>query len=159
MQKLISTRTHGILDYVTVGFALAFPRFLPCKESTKNAITTLFLGKLGYAMLTQHEMGLYKLIGMKTHLALDCMGGATLCAIPFMTDEDDPGTIACCVGLGLFDIAAAPISETQMRGQQPYISEESSVAHHPEIARVEADRSGWPASAMRDTGAHATPGV
>src|SRR5688500_1665351 len=114
MQKLISTRTHGVLDYLTGGLALVLPRLLPCNDSTKNIVTLMALGKLGYSMLTRHELGLYKLIPMQTHLAVDAIAGAGMCAIPFMTDEDDPATIACCVGMGLLDIAAAPLTKTEM---------------------------------------------
>jgi hypothetical protein len=114
--KPISTRTHGILDYLTVGFALAFPRLLNCRKEFTNAVTTLALGKLAYAMMTRHELGLVKLIPMKTHLALDAMGGATLAALPFLTDEEDPRAIACAVGQGVFDIIAAPMTETHSPG-------------------------------------------
>lgn len=110
----ISTRTHGMLDYLTVGFALAFPRLLGCNRRFTNAVTSLALGKLGYAMLTRHELAPVKLIPMKAHLVMDCIGGAALCAMPFALDEeDDPAAIACAVGMGLFDIAAAPLTDTR----------------------------------------------
>jgi hypothetical protein len=110
----ISTRTHGMLDYLTVGFALAFPRLLGCNRKFTNAVTSLALGKLGYAMLTRHELAPVKLIPMKAHLVMDCIGGAALCAIPFALDEeDDPAAIVCAMGMGLFDIAAAPMTETR----------------------------------------------
>jgi hypothetical protein len=110
--KPISTRTHAILDYLTVGFALAFPRLLGCRREFTDAVTALALGKLGYAMMTRHEGGIIKAIPMKTHLALDAAGGAAMCALPFLCDEDDPAAVACSVGMGLFDIAAAPMTQT-----------------------------------------------
>jgi hypothetical protein len=111
--QVISTRTHGVLDYLTVGFALAFPRVLGCSQKFTNAVTAIALGKLAYAMMTRHELGLVKMIPMKTHLALDAVGGATLAALPFLMDEDeDPAAVGCAVGMGLFDIAAAPITQT-----------------------------------------------
>lgn len=117
--KPISTKTHGVLDYLTVGFALAFPRVLGCNRAFTNAVTTLALGKLAYTVLTRHELGLKKVIPMKTHLLLDSIGGATLAALPFITDEDDPAAVCCAVGMGVFDIAAAPLSETEMAADQP----------------------------------------
>jgi hypothetical protein len=143
MPKLISTRLHAFLDFATVGFALAFPRVLPCSRSTRNAITALALGKLGYALMTRHELGLVKLIPMRVHLALDSAAGAGLCALPFMLDEDDPATTACCVGMGLFDIAAAPLTETEMRPPEQY----PRTQHRPQIALLDADRGELPASA------------
>ena len=110
--QVISTKTHGILDYMTVGFALAFPRVLRCSNEFTNAVTMIALGKLGYAMMTKHELGAAKLIPMKAHLAMDAVGGATLAALPFLMDEENPAAVACAVGMGLFDIAAAPITST-----------------------------------------------
>src|SRR3954462_4673524 len=104
MTKLISTRLHAFLDFATVGFAMALPQLLPCNRSTKTAITTLALSKLGYSLITRHELGLMKLIPMPLHLALDGVAGAGMIATPFLLDEDDIPTTACCVGLGLFDL-------------------------------------------------------
>ena len=112
MNKPISTKLHGILDFATVGFALAFPRVLGCNRSFTNAVTMLALGKLGYALLTKHELGLAKVIPMKAHLAMDSVGGATLAAPPFLTGEHDPAAMCCAIGIGAFDIAAAPMTET-----------------------------------------------
>jgi cytochrome P450 len=110
----ISTRAHGILDLATVGFALAFPRLLGASDRFTRAATTLALGKLGYALLTRHELGLVKAIPMKTHLALDAAGGAAMCALPFVLEEqENPAVVACSVGMGLFDIAAAPLTDTR----------------------------------------------
>ena len=113
--KPISTKMHGVLDYLTVGFALAFPRVLDCNKTFTDAVTMLALGKLGYALLTRHELAAHKWIPMKAHLAMDAAGGAALCALPFLTDEDDPAAVACAIGMGVFDIIAAPLTETQMR--------------------------------------------
>ena len=50
---------------------------------------------------------------MKTHLVLDTIGGATMAALPFMVDEEDPEAITCCVAMGMIDVAAAPLTQTQ----------------------------------------------
>jgi hypothetical protein len=109
----ISTRTHAFLDFATAGFAMAFPRALGASARFTNIVTTVALTKICYALLTKHELGVFKVLPMKTHLVLDTIGGAALCALPFMIDEDENCEVtACAVGLGLFDIAAAPITET-----------------------------------------------
>lgn len=113
--KPISTRAHGVLDFVTVGFALAFPRVLDCNKAFTDAVTVLALGKLGYGLLTRHELAAHRWIPMEAHLALDAVGGAALCALPFLTDEDDLAARCCAIGLGVFDIMAAPMTETDMR--------------------------------------------
>jgi hypothetical protein len=110
--QVISTRTHGILDYLTAGAALLVPRLLGCNRKFTDAMTMLAVGKLGYSMMTRHELGLVKLIPMKVHLAMDTIGGATMAALPLLTDEDDPTAAAFAVGMGIFDIAAAPLTQT-----------------------------------------------
>ena len=113
--KPISTKMHGVLDYLTVGFALAFPRVLNCNKTFTDAVTMLALGKLGYGLLSRHELAAHKWIPMPAHLAMDAVGGAALCALPFLTGEDDPAAVACAIGMGVFDIVAAPLTETEMR--------------------------------------------
>lgn len=113
--KPISTKAHGVLDFLTVGFALAFPRVLDCNKTFTNAVTMLALGKLGYGLLTRHELAAHRWIPMKAHLAMDAVGGVALCALPFLTDEDDLAARCCAIGMGVFDIVAAPLTETEMR--------------------------------------------
>ena len=110
--KPISTRTHAVLDLVTVGTMLAIPRVLGSSRRFTNAVTALAAGKLAYALMTRHELGIVKALPMKAHLTLDAIGGATLCALPFLMDEDDPTTVALCAGQGMMDIAVAPLTQT-----------------------------------------------
>ena len=112
MRKPISTQTHGVLDYLTVATFATLPKLLGFSPTLTRAMQTLAVGKLCYALMTDHELGVVRKIPMKAHLALDAMGGATLAALPFVLDEDDEVAIAACVGLGLFDIVAAPMTQT-----------------------------------------------
>ena len=112
MQKM-PTHIHGVVDYV-VGAALTMlPRALGWNKQLVNAMTMVALGKLGYTLFTRHELGAVKAIPMKAHLALDAMGGAAVCALPFLTDEDDMTATVVCASLGLFDIGAATTTETE----------------------------------------------
>ena len=112
MTKPISTKMHGVLDYLTIATFLTLPRAMGWNKSLTNAMTTLALGKLGYTLMTRHELGLVKLIPMQAHLVMDAIGGATLAALPHLCDEDDDTATVACAALGLFDIAAAPMTET-----------------------------------------------
>lgn len=112
----ISTRTHAFLDLATAGFALAFPRLLGASNRFTNIMTAVALGKLGYGLLTRHELGVVRVLPMKTHLTLDAIAGAATSALPFVLDEEEnPAVTACAVGLGLSDIAAASITETRSK--------------------------------------------
>jgi len=112
--KPISTRMHGVLDYVTVGAFLAVPRVLGFNRRLTNAMTCLAVGKLGYTLFTEHELGAVKVLPMQAHLILDAVGGATLASLPFLCGEEDPAAIGTCAALGAFDIIAAPLTETSV---------------------------------------------
>jgi len=116
MYKPISTKTHGVLDYLTIATFFTLPRVMGWSRGLTQGMTALAAGKLAYTLMTRHELGLVKKLPMTAHLALDAAGGAALCAMPMLLgDEDDVGAQAACCALGLFDIAAAPMTETTMR--------------------------------------------
>src|SRR3954467_8323644 len=112
MRKPISTKIHAMMDLLTAGMALTLPRMLNCSEKLRTGMTCMALTKLGYSLMTRHELGLLKKIPMKTHLILDTIGGATMAALPFMVDEEDPEAITACVAMGMLDVAAAPLTQT-----------------------------------------------
>jgi cytochrome P450 len=141
----ISTRTHAILDLATAGFALAFPRLLGASDRFTNIMTTVAVGKITYGLLTRHELGAIKLLPMKTHLALDAAGGAAVCALPFVLDEEEnPAITACAVGLGLLDIVAAPLTDSRSR---PRVDDFHVAAPGESRAPAGARSTSWPGSA------------
>ena len=116
MRKPISTRTHAVLDYLTISSFLFLPRLLNFSKPVTTGMTAVGLTKLAYTLLTRHEGGACKVLPVKAHLAMDAVGGAMLCALPFMAGhEADDLETAVCAGMGAFDIAAAPLTETEMR--------------------------------------------
>jgi hypothetical protein len=112
MRKPITTTMHGVLDYLTVATFLTLPRAMGCSERLTRAVDALAIGKLTYSLLTRHELGVVKAIPMKAYLAMDCVGGATMAALPFVLDEDNDAATVALVALGIFDIAAAPLTQT-----------------------------------------------
>ncbi len=112
MNKPISTHMHGYIDYAYAGALLALPFALGWRNRAKNLAITNGLATLGVSLLTNYECGALRVLPMKAHLAMDAVGGATLAALPFIMDEDNPAAVACAVGMGLFDIAAAPLTDT-----------------------------------------------
>ena len=116
MYKPISTKTHGVLDYLTIATFITLPRVMGWSRGLTQGMTMLGLGKLGYTLFTRHELAPFKKLPMTAHLALDAAGGAALCAMPMLLgDEDDEGALETCCALGAFDILAAPLTETTMR--------------------------------------------
>src|SRR4051812_10905001 len=89
MRKPISTQTHAMLDYMTVGTLMAVPRMLGFSRAMTCAMDTMAVSTALYTMFTRHEGGIVRKIPMKTHLMLDAASGAGLAALPHMLGEED----------------------------------------------------------------------
>ena len=111
--RFIPTRVHGVLDYVTAGVLIGAPSILGFR---KNGMQTwlpmaLGLGTIGYSLLTDYELGLFKVISMPMHLALDAANGALLAASPWLFGFAEEIS-APHLGLGLFEIVVTASSQT-----------------------------------------------
>jgi hypothetical protein len=119
--RFIPTRVHGVLDYVTAGVLIAAPSLLRFR---KNGMQTwlpiaLGVGTIGYGLLTDYELGLFKVIPMPMHLALDAANGALLAASPWLFGFAEEIS-APHFGLGLFEIVVTASSEaTPPRAADP----------------------------------------
>ena len=111
--KLISTRTHGVLDYLSVGTLLAVPRALGWGPRVTNLLTGAAVGTLAYSLLTRYELGLVKVLPMPAHLALDAIQGALTCAAPALLPDEDGSVAVALVGLGVFELGAALTTKTR----------------------------------------------
>ena len=110
--RFIPARVHGVLDYVTAGVLIAAPSMLGFR---KNGMQTwlpmaLGLGTIGYSLLTDYELGLFKVIPMPMHLALDAANGALIAASPWLFGFAEEVS-APHLGLGLFEIVVTASSQ------------------------------------------------
>ena len=113
--KLFSTRTHGVLDYLSVGLLSALPRALGWDKTVTRLLTGSALVTLVYSLVTRYELGAVKVLPMPAHLTLDGISGLTLCAAAgVLSGEPRPVRLAL-LGLGLFEITASLTTETQPR--------------------------------------------
>jgi hypothetical protein len=111
--RFIPTRVHGALDYVTAGVLITAPSLLGFR---KNGMQTwlpiaLGVGTIGYSLLTDYELGLFKVIPMPMHLALDAANGALLATSPWLCGFAEEVS-APHLSLGLFEIAVTACSKT-----------------------------------------------
>ena len=84
--RIIPTQIHGVIDYVTGGALLAAPKLLGL-DGDSPASTVFRLaggGATAYSLLTDYELGLVKVLPMRTHLALDAASGALIAASPWL---------------------------------------------------------------------------
>lgn len=84
--KLISTRTHGILDY-TMGVILLISPWLFNFANGGAAMWVPILVGIGvifYSAFTDYEYGGARVLSMQVHLWLDILGGLFLAASPWI---------------------------------------------------------------------------
>jgi hypothetical protein len=109
--KIISTRMHGVLDYLTAGALLALPRALGWPPGVTRMMTGAAVSTIGYSALTSYELGLLKLLPMPAHLALDTLSAALFCAGPLLFPEQESGVRRALVGIGLFELSVTLLTD------------------------------------------------
>lgn len=89
--KFITTRAHGILDYLVGVILVATPWMLRFDSNgpATSVMTTLGVSTILYSIITDYELGVIKLLPMKTHLVLDALGGLLLATSPWVFGFSD----------------------------------------------------------------------
>ena len=109
----ISSKTHGLLDYVVGGAITALPFMIRCGPGAKAALHMAGFGAAAYSLLTDYERGVVKALPMQAHLTLDVLSGAGLITAAMLLDDETPQTRALLAGIGAFEIAVASVSSTE----------------------------------------------
>ncbi len=112
--KIISTKTHGILDYLMGIFLIASPWVFNFADGGTKMWIPIILGAgaLLYSMLTNYELGVFKTISMKTHLTLDLLSGIFLAASPWIFGFADTVYMPHLI-LGILEIGASLMTKTE----------------------------------------------
>jgi hypothetical protein len=113
LARIIPTRIHGVLDYLTGALFLVLPRLLGWSQSATWLISILGVSVLVYSLLTRYELGAIKFIPMPVHLVLDILGGLVLIAAPFFFLNEENSVTTWYLILGVFELGAALLSETR----------------------------------------------
>jgi hypothetical protein len=112
----ISTRTHGLIDYV-FGFVLFFvPPLFGFADVQIALWLAIVVGTaiIAVALVTDYEPGVIKAIPMRVHLGLDVVEGIFLAASPWFFGFADR-VWAPLVVLGAFEVAVALCTRTTPR--------------------------------------------
>jgi hypothetical protein len=102
-----------MLDYMTAGTLLALPALLKPSSEVATLLRGAGVGTLVYSLLTDYELGAAGVIPMQGHLLLDAMSGATFAAAPLLFPDEDKTVLGVMVGLGVFELMASLMTETQ----------------------------------------------
>lgn len=89
--RFISTRTHGVLDYVVGALLIVVPYILGFADGTAAQWVPQVLGlvAIGGALMTDYELGLMRVIPMPVHLGIDIASGALLALSPWLFGFSD----------------------------------------------------------------------
>ncbi len=94
--RFIPTKFHAPLDYI-VGVALiAAPWIFQFSEHTAAALVPVVLGigLIGYSLVTDYELGVWKVAPMAVHNLIDVAAGALLALSPWLFGFADEGANA-----------------------------------------------------------------
>jgi hypothetical protein len=85
--RMIPTKAHGAVDMATGPALIAAPTLLKMNGNTGATIPPRVVGAAAtaYALLTDYEFGLKRVLPMRAHLGLDVAAGVALAATPFLT--------------------------------------------------------------------------
>lgn len=122
--KIISTKMHGLLDYLTAGALMVAPRVLGWSEGVTRMMTGAALGTVGYSALTSYELGPIKMLPMRIHLALDALSGALFCGGPLLFPNERASVRRALLGIGLFELAVTLLSQTRTPLERARLSAE-----------------------------------
>ena len=89
--RFISTRTHGVLDYVVGALLIVVPYILGFADGTAAQWVPQLLGlvAIGGALMTDYELGVVRVIPLPVHLMIDIGSGALLALSPWLFGFSD----------------------------------------------------------------------
>jgi hypothetical protein len=111
--KPITTRTHGIIDYVYGGTLIALPFLMRWDRRAARLAVGAGLATLGVSMMTNYELGLVRLLPMRAHLAMDAAETSMLMGAPKMLGSMDHGAGRVLAMLGALGAAVGAMTQTQ----------------------------------------------
>jgi hypothetical protein len=102
---MLSTKVHAYLDYLMGLLLILLPLHPAIPEAASTLLVILGAGVILYSLITDYELGLLKILAMKTHLVLDILGGLLLAVSPWLFGFSDQ-LIWPFLVLGIFEIGA-----------------------------------------------------
>jgi hypothetical protein len=110
--KFLSTRVHGVIDYVVSLLVMASPWLLGFADGGAATWVPVIVGAMGlaYSACTNYELGVVRSLSMRTHLALDMMSGALLALSPWLFGFSEYVYLPHLI-MGIFEIGAALVTD------------------------------------------------
>jgi hypothetical protein len=105
--KIITSKAHGVIDYIVGALFLALPYLAGWDTTSLPSRVFLILGALTviYSLATRYELGLFRVIPFHVHLIIDLVSGIFLASSPWLLGFSEEVYLPHLV-LGLFEILA-----------------------------------------------------
>ena len=115
--KIISTKLHSRIDYLTSILFIAMPWILGFNDVLPATWTLIAVGSMSIMMslFTNYEGGMVRSIPMSIHLNVDIVTGLFLAASPWILGFADQVYLPHLL-LGLFETAAGLMTSRTARG-------------------------------------------
>jgi hypothetical protein len=112
IMRFISTKVHGVIDYLMGVLLIAAPWLLDFARGGAETWVPVVLGAgvIIYSLLTDYELGLSRSISMRTHLSLDFWSGVFLAASPWIFGFNEVVYLPHLI-FGLLEIGASLTTE------------------------------------------------
>jgi hypothetical protein len=110
--KVISSKTHAIIDYIHAGTNfLAGALFRKSNTRASNAAFALGAGVLANALMTDYQLGVFRVYSFKVHGILDYGVAATSAALPALLGIQDTPEANYFYGQGAGETVIAGITD------------------------------------------------
>src|SRR5687767_2216626 len=113
MNRPISTRTHGMIDYTWATTAAAVTKMMSNAPSASRLIQNAGVASAANVMLTNYEAGMMKVMPMKAHLAFDVVMSGALLMSPFLVPASERRYALIPMAFGVVGLLAALMTETE----------------------------------------------
>ena len=94
--RFIPTKFHAPLDYIVGAALIASPWIFSFSDTTAPTVVSIVLGigLIAYSLITNYELGVWKLAPMAVHNLIDVVAGASLTLSPWLFGfADDPANV------------------------------------------------------------------
>ena len=107
----LSSKQHGFVDYGVAAVELLLPRFLGAGATGRRLLKFSGMNAALLGGVTQHDLGLIKVVPMRVHLALDGAFAAVFLGAALFLRSEPPRVRAALAALGASGALAAALTD------------------------------------------------
>ena len=137
MNRPISTRAHGMIDYTWATLAAAVPGMLADATATKRLVRGASAAATANSMVTNYEAGVMKVMPMKAHLAMDVVMCTALLRSPLYLPRSERRYSVIPMLLGAAGLLTALMTQTESPDEYAFTPsrELSEAVADPDVSR------------------------